>query len=66
MAHGIMMRVASCQSVRGSGGAARQNRMSVVRVSNLAGIDALVTDAEPPKNLRKMLDAAGVEVLIAK
>lgn len=42
------------------------NRMSVVRVSDLAGVDALVTDAEPPKNLRKMFDAAGVDILIAK
>ncbi len=42
------------------------NRMSVVRVSSLEGIDALVTDAEPPENLRKLFDAAGIEVLIAK
>lgn len=41
------------------------NRMSVVCVSPFEGIDILITDAQPPDNLREALRAANVEILVA-
>lgn len=46
--------------------ASKFNRMSVTRVSSFDGINTVITDTEPPENLRRLFDAAGIEVLIAK
>jgi len=40
-------------------------RMSLVQVARLGEFDALVTDQEPPPDLRSALDSAGVEVRVA-
>jgi DeoR family glycerol-3-phosphate regulon repressor len=40
-------------------------RMSLVQVARLGEFDALVTDQEPPPDLRAALDSAGVEVRVA-
>jgi len=42
------------------------DRMSVARVCTLNEVDLLITDAEPPKDLRDLLGASGVEIQVAK
>jgi DeoR/GlpR family transcriptional regulator of sugar metabolism len=41
------------------------NRMSLVHVGDFTGVDALVTDALPPKDIAAALDAAGAATRIA-
>jgi DeoR/GlpR family transcriptional regulator of sugar metabolism len=39
--------------------------LSVIKVCELAAVNVLVTEAPPPKPLAKVLDRAGVQVLVA-
>jgi DeoR family glycerol-3-phosphate regulon repressor len=41
------------------------DRVSVARVSELSGIDLVITEQAPPKSLSDALEAAGVETLVA-
>ena len=41
------------------------NRMSVVRISGFSNIDMIITEREPPENLKKLFNEAGIETLVA-
>ncbi len=46
--------------------ASKFNRMSLVRVSGFDAVDTLVTDAPPPPDIMAALQAADVEVILAR
>ena len=46
--------------------ASKFQRMSLVRVSGFDAVDTLVTDAMPPADIMMALDAAAVEVILAR
>lgn len=43
----------------------KMGRSELVHLGDFDTIDVMVTDAEPPEDLRRVLDAAGVQVIVA-
>ena len=41
------------------------DRMSVVHVSGFDDIDMIITDNEPPENLKRLFDLAGIDTIVA-